>query len=50
MKDRRERLATSCLSGFIAHPEFGHYEEGRIARMALAQADALITELDKERT
>lgn len=48
-KVRRERIATACLQGLLADPDFiGNEEIG--AKAALAYADALIAELDKKET
>jgi hypothetical protein len=45
--DRRERIATACLTGIASHPEcpgfYTHY-----ANEAVQYADALITRLDRE--
>jgi hypothetical protein len=46
-RDRRERIATACLTGIASHPEcpgfYTHY-----ANEAVQYADALIARLDKE--
>jgi len=45
--DRRERIATACLSGMIANPECsGKFED--YANDSVKYADALIARLDKE--
>lgn len=46
LRDRRERIATAALQGLLACPN----NEGKFeayAKDAVAQADALIAELDK---
>ena len=46
-KDRRERIATACMSGLMANPEAG-WSSDYAARLAVECADSLIAELDKE--
>ena len=46
-KDRRERIATACMSGLMANPEAG-WSSDEAARLAVECADSLIAELDKE--
>ena len=49
-RDRRERIATACMAGMLAHyGETSQYEEATdAADAAVVYADALIAELDKE--
>jgi hypothetical protein len=46
-RDRRERIATACLAGLLAHPSV---EEGsdEMSVTAVRFADALIARLDRE--
>ena len=46
-RDRRERIATAALQGLLADPN-GHATISGYATGAVALADALIAELDKE--
>ena len=49
--DRRERIATAALQGLLACPGPADFEEGPfrvLSAGAVAYADALIEELDKE--
>ena len=46
-RDRRERIATAALIGILSDPGF-QMGPARIANDAIAYADALIAELDKE--
>ena len=46
-RDRRERIATAALQGLLADPN-GHASISGYATGAVALADALIAELDKE--
>ena len=46
-RDRRERIATAALAGMLADPN-GHATISGYATGAVALADALIAELDKE--
>ena len=46
-RDRRERIATAALQGLLADPD-GHATINGYAVGAVALADALIAELDKE--
>lgn len=46
-RDRRERIATAALQGLLADPD-GHATINGYVVGAVALADALIAELDKE--
>jgi hypothetical protein len=46
-RDRRERIATAALQGLLADPD-GHATVNGYVVAAVALADALIAELDKE--
>jgi hypothetical protein len=46
-RDRRERIATACLAGFVANPEYSGKSEA-YADAAVQHADALIARLDRE--
>ena len=46
-RDRRERIATAALQGLLADPN-GYASISGYATSAVALADALIAELDKE--
>ena len=45
-RDRRERIATAALQGLLAN--YGYSNKHEISAEAVAYADALIAELDKE--
>lgn len=47
-KDRRERIAAQCLQGMWGNTDFSEYEYDEMAIIAVASADALIAELDRE--
>ena len=47
-KERRERIAVRCLQGMWGNTDFSEYEYDKMAITAVASADALIAELDKE--
>jgi hypothetical protein len=46
-RDRRERIATAALAGMLANPNVDPWRD-KVAVDAVALADALIAELDKE--
>lgn len=46
-KARRERIATAAMQGMLQ--QFSHMPNETLARQAVALADALIAELDKEK-
>ena len=47
-RDRRERIATAALAGMLANPSTPAPSTAHHATWAVAYADALIAELDKE--
>jgi hypothetical protein len=47
-RDRRDRIATAALAGMLANPSTPAPSTAHHATWAVAYADALIAELDKE--
>lgn len=47
-KERRERIAVRCMQGMWGNTDFSKYEHDDMAITAVASADALIAELDRE--
>ena len=47
-RDRRERIATAAMAGMLANPSTPAPSTAHHATWAVAYADALIAELDKE--
>jgi hypothetical protein len=44
---RLERISTAAMNGFSANPNFDDMSHGDIANLAIAQAQEMITKLDK---